>query len=77
MDLDCKKFAKDVRSLDKEMRAWDAYLGVESTVKNMITSLRAVSELQNPAIRERHWQQLMAATQVRKIHIILFINRNP
>lgn len=46
------------------MRAWDTYSGVENTVKNMLTSLRAVSELQNPAIRERHWQQLMAATKV-------------
>ena len=64
MDMDCKKFAKDIRSLDKEMRAWDTYVGVESTVKNMLTSLRAVSELQNPAIRDRHWQQLMQATGV-------------
>ena len=46
------------------MRAWDTYTGVESTVKNMITSLKAVGELQNPAIRERHWDQLMAATGV-------------
>lgn len=64
MDIDCKKFAKDVRSLDKEMKAWDAFVGLDSTVRNMITSLRAVSELQNPAIRDRHWQQLMQATQV-------------
>ncbi|XP_071813348.1 dynein beta chain, ciliary-like isoform X2 [Apostichopus japonicus] len=65
MEMDCKKFAKDIRSLDKEMRAWDAYNGVDATVKNMLTSLRAVSELQNPAIRDRHWQQLMQATSVR------------
>uniref|UniRef100_H0X4M8 Dynein axonemal heavy chain 17 n=1 Tax=Otolemur garnettii TaxID=30611 RepID=H0X4M8_OTOGA len=65
MDLDCKKFAKDVRSLDKEVKTWDAFLGLDNTVKNMITSLRAVSELQNPAIRDRHWQQLMQATQVK------------
>nr|KAF6455667.1 dynein axonemal heavy chain 17 [Rousettus aegyptiacus] len=65
MDIDCKKFAKDVRSLDKEMKAWDAFVGLDNTVKNMITSLRAVSELQNPAIRDRHWQQLMQATQVK------------
>ena len=64
MEMDCKKFAKDIRSLDKEMRAWDSYGGLESTVKNMLTSLRAVSELQNPAIRDRHWQQLMNATKV-------------
>lgn len=65
MEMDCKKFAKDIRTLDKEMRAWDAYNGLDATVKNMLTSLRAVSELQNPAIRERHWQQLMAATKVK------------
>ncbi len=64
MDMDCKKFAKDIRSLDKEMRAWDTYTGVEGTVKNMLTSLRAVGELQNPAIRDRHWHQLMQATGV-------------
>lgn len=56
---------QDIRSLDKEMRAWDAYGGLENTVKNMITSLRAVGELQNPAIRDRHWQQLMQATGVK------------
>ena len=65
MDGECKKFAKEIRSLDKEMRAWDVYGGVENDVKNMMTSLRAVTELQNPAIRERHWQELMQATGVR------------
>ena len=39
-------------------------LGLEKTVRNMLTSLKAVSELQNPAIRDRHWQQLMTATGV-------------
>lgn len=64
MDIECKKFAKDVRLLDKEMRQWDTYTMLESTVKNMLTSLRAVGELQNPAIRERHWIQLMTSTKV-------------
>lgn|SRR6218665_1161045 len=64
MDMDCKKFGKDIRSLDKEMRAWDTYVGAESTIKNMMTSLKAVTELQNPSIRDRHWAQLMQATGV-------------
>ena len=64
MEIDCKKFVKDIRLLDKEMRAWNAFAGLDSTVKNMVTSLRAVGELQNPAIRDRHWEQLMQATQV-------------
>ena len=46
MDMECKKFSKDIRGLDKEMRTWDAFNGLEVTVKNMLTSLRAVGELQ-------------------------------
>jgi len=46
------------------MRSWDTYVSLEATVKNMLTSLRAVGELQNPAIRERHWRQLMNSTKV-------------
>ncbi|XP_035168476.1 LOW QUALITY PROTEIN: dynein heavy chain 17, axonemal [Oxyura jamaicensis] len=64
MDIDCKKFSKDIRSLDKEMRSWDAFTGLDNSMKNMITSLRAVNELQNPAIRDRHWHELMQATKV-------------
>lgn len=51
-------------ALDKEMRSWEAFLALEKTVKNTLTSLKAVSELQNPAIRERHWHQLMTSTKV-------------
>ncbi|TGZ69565.1 hypothetical protein CRM22_003672 [Opisthorchis felineus] len=65
MDLEFKRFAKELRTFDKEVRAWDAYLGIENRVKNMLASLRAVSDLQNPAIRDRHWRQLMAATGVK------------
>ena len=64
MDMECKKFSKDIRGLDKDMRSWDAFTGLELTVKNMLTSLRAVGELQNPAIRDRHWSQLVIATRV-------------
>lgn len=64
MDMDCKRFAKDIRQLDKDMRTWDAFINAEMTVKNMITSLHAVSDLQNTAIRDRHWHQLMQATNV-------------
>ncbi|XP_039284796.1 dynein beta chain, ciliary [Nilaparvata lugens] len=65
MDMELKKFSKEIRTLDKEMRGWDIYVQLESVIKNMITALRAVTELQNPAIRERHWKQLMAATKVK------------
>ncbi|XP_057654279.1 dynein beta chain, ciliary-like [Diorhabda carinulata] len=65
MEMECKKFGKEIRQMDKEIKGWDVYIQLEATIKNMLTSLRAVTELQNPAIRERHWIQLMQATKVR------------
>ncbi|KAM3866414.1 LOW QUALITY PROTEIN: dynein axonemal heavy chain 11 [Diretmus argenteus] len=65
MDMELRRFAKEMKTLDKEVRVWDVYTGLESTVKNLLTSLRAVNELQNSAVRERHWQQLMNTTGVR------------
>ena len=67
MEMECKKFSKDIRGLDKEMRNWNAFLGLESAVKNMLTSLRAIGELQNSAIRDRHWDQLVKVVRVRFI----------
>ncbi|XP_030610318.1 dynein axonemal heavy chain 9 isoform X3 [Archocentrus centrarchus] len=64
MELECKRFSKEIRLLDKEVRVWEAFTGLDSRVKNLLTALRAVAELQNPAIRARHWHQLMAATGV-------------
>ncbi|XP_064167563.1 dynein axonemal heavy chain 11-like [Anguilla rostrata] len=64
MDMELRRFAKEMKTLDKEVRVWDVYTGLEATVKNMLTSLRAVNELQNSAVRERHWQQLMSTTGV-------------
>ncbi|XP_014471080.1 PREDICTED: dynein beta chain, ciliary-like [Dinoponera quadriceps] len=65
MDQECKRLIRELRQLDKEARTWDLYIHMEEQVRNMMSSLRAVSELQNPAIRDRHWQQLMAETRVK------------
>ena len=46
------------------MRSWNVFIGLELIVKNMLTSLRAVGELRNPSIRDRHWEQLVTATKV-------------
>ncbi|KAJ8288109.1 hypothetical protein COCON_G00007680 [Conger conger] len=64
MDAELKRFAKDMRTLDKEARGWDVYSGLDLTVQNLVTSLRAVTELQNRAIRDRHWAQLISTAGV-------------
>ena len=64
MEAECKKFSKDMRTFDKEMKTLRPFLETEALIKNLLTSLRAITELQNPAIRERHWTELMLATKV-------------
>ncbi|KAL6109087.1 dnah11 [Pungitius sinensis] len=64
MDAELRSFAKDIRKFDKEARVWDVYSGLDLYVKNLLTSLRAVSQLQNPAVRERHWVKLIRTKQM-------------
>ena len=59
---------KELRSLAKECNQWDAYHGIEKDVKNLLASLRSVSEFRNGAIRSRHWEELMKETGV-QIHM--------
>ncbi|KAG5306381.1 DYHC protein, partial [Pseudoatta argentina] len=65
MEQECKRFIRELRQLDKETRVWDLYAHIEAQVRNMISSLQAVLELQNPAIKDRHWQELMVKTRVK------------
>ena len=57
-----KKISKEIKGLNKAVRNYDSYKVLEESVKAMLTSLPLVSDLHHPAMRERHWQQLMVAT---------------
>lgn len=50
--------------MDKEIRDWPIYIKIEKLIKTMLTSLRALTELQNPAMKERHWAELIEVTNV-------------
>ncbi len=52
--------------MDKDCKSWEIFTNLENTIRNMISSLKSVAELQNQAIRERHWEELMQATKVCK-----------
>eukprot|EP00960_Hanusia_phi_P039486 753915-Hanusia_phi.AAC.17 len=60
----CKTLAKHVKGMNKNLKNWPGYKGLEDTVKNMQTSLPLVEELHHPAMRDRHWKQLMKTTGV-------------
>ncbi|DBB00313.1 TPA: Dynein beta chain, flagellar outer arm [Trebouxia sp. C0004] len=57
-----KKLTKDIKQLNKAVRNYEVYRLLEERLKAMLTSLPLVSDLHHPAMRERHWKQLMKAT---------------
>ncbi|XP_062848433.1 dynein axonemal heavy chain 11 [Trichomycterus rosablanca] len=61
MDAELRRFAREMQTLDKEARGWNVYVDLELKLKDLLGALRAVAELQNPAMRERHWAQLARA----------------
>ncbi|ODN03963.1 Dynein beta chain, ciliary [Orchesella cincta] len=63
MDLECKRMGKEAKAMDKDVKQWEIFTTLESIIRNMISSLKSVAELQNPAIKERHWDELRAATK--------------
>lgn len=64
MENRCRDISKEIRRMDKEIKGWDVFSGLDQMVKDMVTSLRAVGELKSKAIRDRHWKQLMKTTGV-------------
>lgn len=70
LEQECKKFAKELRQLDKDIRVWEPFLYITDLITNLMASLKAITSLQNPAIRERHWTELMRTTQV---SVILYL----
>ncbi|XP_037943923.1 dynein beta chain, ciliary-like [Teleopsis dalmanni] len=66
VDAECKKFTRDLRTLDKSIRDWEPYTYIVGVLKDLVASLRAITELQNPAITERHWMGLMQLTKMTK-----------
>lgn len=64
LEMQCKVYMRDIKLMDKEMRSWDNFIWLQETIKNILVALRAIHQLRNPAIKDRHWTRLSSATQV-------------
>lgn len=49
----------------QQVRDTDVFKGLDNMVKNFLVSMPLVADLRSPAMRPRHWQQLMDTTKVR------------
>ncbi|VUZ51820.1 unnamed protein product, partial [Hymenolepis diminuta] len=52
----------EMRSAEKDVRRWPLYKDFERALKDFGTSISAVSDLQNSAVKDRHWAELMQDT---------------
>ncbi|CAG7820039.1 unnamed protein product, partial [Allacma fusca] len=64
MDLECKRMAKEVKAMDKDVKNWVLFARLEANIRIVISSLKSVSELQNPSIKDRHWEELLSSTNI-------------
>ncbi|XP_077065347.1 dynein axonemal heavy chain 11 [Siphateles boraxobius] len=64
IETELRRFTKELQVLDKEARGWDVYVSLDRVLRDLLASLRAVTELLNPAMRDRHWAQLVRTTGV-------------
>ncbi|KAK9867723.1 hypothetical protein WJX84_004647 [Apatococcus fuscideae] len=64
MEDGTKTFAKEVKALPKGVKDESVFKGLDQSLKNFATSVPLVADLRSPAMRDRHWQQLMTTTKV-------------
>lgn len=55
---ECKRIAKEVRAIDACCKEWEPYATLEGELINLMTSLRVLTSIQNPSIKERHIDEL-------------------
>eukprot|EP00904_Undaria_pinnatifida_P003150 jgi/Undpi1/12836/HiC_scaffold_7.g02503.m1 len=53
-----------IRGLPRRVREWALYRVVDERVVNMSTVLPLIHELHSPAMRDRHWKELLEVTEV-------------
>ncbi|KAH7825191.1 dynein haevy chain 4, outer dynein arm beta [Monocercomonoides exilis] len=58
IDEQYKAFGKETRSLPKPTRAWDAYLGLDQTMKTFASLMPLVTQLRSPCMRSHHWDEV-------------------
>ncbi|KAF7259764.1 hypothetical protein EG68_06612, partial [Paragonimus skrjabini miyazakii] len=57
-----REISMEIRTMDKDVKQWPMFQGLEAELKDLNASVTAVRDLQNPAVKERHWIELMADT---------------
>ncbi|KAI9197259.1 dynein heavy chain and region D6 of dynein motor-domain-containing protein [Polychytrium aggregatum] len=54
-----QKYLKRLTKMSKDVKDWDAFLTLRDRITQIKRTLPVLTDLKNPALRDRHWSQLM------------------
>lgn len=57
-----KKLLRTLNAFPMKMKSWKSFSGLSTHMENMKTSLPLILSLRDPAMRNRHWQDLLKET---------------
>jgi hypothetical protein len=59
MEEAAARFNKQVTKLGRNVKAWQVWGWLKGTIESFKKTMPLITDLRNPAMRPRHWQQLM------------------
>jgi len=63
MDESIEQFGKDCARLPGVLKQWEAYKDLKTEIDNMTTIIPLLQALASPAIRDRHWEEIIEMTK--------------
>ncbi|KAJ3024564.1 UNVERIFIED_CONTAM: Dynein heavy chain 2, axonemal [Siphonaria sp. JEL0065] len=62
MEESVQKFLKKLQKMGKELKDWDVYSNLREKISQCRRTIPVLQDLKNPALRDRHWNQIMEET---------------
>lgn len=69
MEETAARINKQVTKLGREVKGWPVWSWLKDTLGAFKKTMPLITDLRNPAMRPRHWQQLMEHINARSAHL--------
>ena len=53
------RIGKNVQKMGRDIKSWGVWVSIKDTVDSFKKTMPLITDLRNPAMRSRHWEQLM------------------
>ncbi|KAG1655362.1 Dynein beta chain, ciliary [Nymphon striatum] len=60
IEKECRTFSKSLKSMDNAVKSWNLFINIEEKLSHLVKLVRVIGDLQNQAVKARHWEQVIA-----------------